>query len=138
MGRVYLNIVLLLVFAWGAYGVLEHVDRTFTPANWQFYFYAASPWALLFGALKAWNRTATWRRMVTQRQSPPVLSRGKHRAEITPQRPGILEYASIALLLLAIAAILSQLGASHIGWWIGCLAGAWMILRVTLSRAAGR
>ncbi len=136
MGRIYLNIALLVTCAYGAYGVLEHADRFYTPAHWPYYFYAISPWALLFGALKAWRRTFIWRRMADQRQSPPVLSRGKHRAEKPLRRASILEYASIALLLLSIAAILSQCGVSRTGWWIGWLMGAWIVLRFILNRAA--
>ena len=136
MGRVYLNIVLLLVFAWGAYGVLEHVDHFYTPAHWAYYFYAASPWALLFGSLKAWHRSFTWRRMSYQRMTPPVLSRGAHRVESTPQRASILEYASVTLLLLSIAAILEQFAVDNIAWWIGSLVGGWIVLRFTLKQAA--
>ena len=133
MSRVYLNIALLLTFAYGAYGVLQHVDHTFTPAHWAYYFYAASPWALLFGALKAWHRSFTWRRMSYQRATPPVLSRGAHRIETTPQRTSILEYASVTLLLLSIAAILEQFAVDNIAWWIGSLVGGWIVLRFTLK-----
>ncbi|MCG7870523.1 MAG: hypothetical protein JAZ11_00285 [Candidatus Thiodiazotropha lotti] len=136
MGRVYFNIVLLLVFAWGAYGVLEHADRMFTPAHWAYYYYAVSPWALLFGSLKAWHRSFVWRRMSYQRTTPPILSRGEHRTQTAPQRTSILEHASIAMLLLAIAAILEQLGVSLIAWWIGSLMGAWIVLRFILNKAA--
>ncbi len=136
MKRVWINIILLLAFAYGAYGVLENADSRYTPAYWQYYLYAASPWLLLFGALKAWYRSFIWRRMVHQRQAIPILSRGEHRIENAVQRPSILEYASIGMVLLALAAILEQFSVSDIPWWIGSLVGAWIVLRITLKKAA--
>ena len=136
MRKVYLNIAVLLVCAWGAYGVIDHVDHFYTPAHWPYYFYAVSPWALLYGSLRAWHRSYSWRRMAAQRYVAPVLSRGEHQAGKPAQRQSILEYASAALLLLSIAAILTQLGASHIAWWLGSFVGAWIALRFTLKRAA--
>ncbi|MEW8333926.1 MAG: hypothetical protein AB2692_23555 [Candidatus Thiodiazotropha sp.] len=134
MRKVYLNIVLLLAFAYGSYGVIEHAHVYFTPSHWQYYYYGASPWALLYGSLKAWHRSFTWRRMAAQRYAAPVLSRGEHRAGKKQQGQNILEYASAGLLLLSIAAILTQFGASHIAWWIGSLMGTWIALRLTLKR----
>lgn len=136
MRKVYLNIALLLVCAWGAYGVIEHAHVYFTLSHWQYYFYAISPWGLLYGSIKAWHRSYSWRRMAAQRYAAPVLSRGAHRAGKKPQGQNILEYASAGLLLLSIAAILTQFGASHIAWWLGSFACAWIVLRLTLKRAA--
>ncbi|MEW8693315.1 MAG: hypothetical protein AB2535_19950 [Candidatus Thiodiazotropha endolucinida] len=136
MTRIWINIALLITFAYGAYGVLDHTNNRFSSAHWQYYLYAISPWALLFSSLKAWYRSYIWRRMMYQRQSPQILSRGHHRTEKNLQRPGILEYACVALLLLAIAAILRQLGAPHIAWWIGSLAGAWTLLRIIVKKVA--
>lgn len=134
MKRVWINIILLLALTCGAYGVLVNADSRYTPAHWPYYLYVASPWLLLFGALKAWHRSFIWRRMVHQRQAIPILSRGEHRIENAVQRTSILEYASIGMVLLALAAILEQLSASDIPWWIGSLVGAWILLRITLKK----
>lgn len=136
MKRVWINIILLLALAYGAYGVLGNADNRYTPAHWPYYLYVASPWLLLVGALKAWYRSFIWRRMVHQRQAIPILSRGEHRIENAIQRPSILEYASIGMVLLALAAILEQFSVSDIPWWIGSLVGAWIVLRITLKKAA--
>lgn len=136
MMRVWINIFILIACAYGAYGILEHANRQFTSAHWQYYSYAISPWLLLFGSLKAWHRSFIWRRMVGQRQGSPVLSRGNHRIEKTIQRPSILEYASVSMLLLALAAILIQFSVEHVQWWIGSLVSTWIVLRFVLKRLA--
>ena len=136
MVRIWINIILLLVFAYGACGVLENADNRYTPAHWQDYLYAVSPWFLLFGSIKAWHRSFIWRRMVHLRQAVPILSRGEHRIENAAQRPSILEYASIGLLLLALAAILEQFSVPDIAWWIGSLVGVWIVLRIIVIRVA--
>lgn len=135
MKRVWINIILLLALAYGAYGVLDNVDSRYTPSHWQYYLYVASPWLLLYGAVKAWHRCFIWRRMMHLRQVEPILSRGEHLIENRGHNRSILEYISIGLVLLAIAAILKQFSVSDIPWWIGSLVGAWIVLRITLKKA---
>ena len=136
MMRVWINILILVACAYGAYGILDRADGQFTSAHWQYYLYAVSPWVLLFGSIKAWHRSFIWRRMLDQRQSPPVLSRGNHRIERTIQRPSILEYASILMLLLALAAIFEQFSVAHFQWWIGSLVTTWIVLRFVVKKVS--
>lgn len=131
--KTWFNILMLVACAYGAYGVLNQTNAPFTPNHWQYYLYAISPWALLIGGLKAWHRSYIWRRMLANRQKPPVLNRGEHRVETTLPRPSILEHGSFMLVILAVAAILKQLSIAHIAWWIGSLLGAWFILRLTIK-----
>ena len=136
MRRIWFNILLLLALTYGAFGVLGSVDSRYTPVHWQYYLYAVSPWLLLFGSIRAWYRCFVWRRMIQQRQPIRLLSRGEHRIESTAQRTSVLEYASIGMALLALAAILEQFSVSDIAWWIGSLIGAWIVLRIMVRRAA--
>ncbi|MCU7859113.1 MAG: hypothetical protein KZQ86_04615 [Candidatus Thiodiazotropha sp. (ex Lucinoma kastoroae)] len=98
-----------------------------------YYFYLISPWALLFASAKAWHQNFIWRRMLSNRQSSPVLSRGEHRAQKDILRPNILEHSSTALFLLAVVAILKQLSISHIGWWLVSIIGAIFTLRLIIK-----
>ncbi len=134
--RVWFKIALLMASAYGAYGVLDQASVRFTPSHWQFYFYAIAPWALLLGSIKAWHRSYIWRCMLDQRQTSPALSRGGHRTDKTTRHPSILEHFCFFLLILAIAAILKQLSAAHIEWWIGSFLGAWFVLRFTLKKVS--
>ena len=74
--------------------------------------------------------------MLDQRQVSPVLSRGNHRTEKTVQRTSVLEYASVLLLLLALAAIFEQFSVAHIQWWIGSLVTTWIVLRFVVKKVA--
>ena len=136
MMRVWINIFILIACAYGAFGILDNTSSQFTSAHWQFYLFAVSPWVLLFGSLKAWHRSFVWRRMLDQRQVSPVLSRGNHRTEKTVQRTSVLEYASVLLLLLALAAIFEQFSVTHIQWWIGSLVSTWIVLRFVVKKVS--
>lgn len=136
MMRVWVNILILFAYTYGAYGILDNASSPFTSAHWQFYLYAVSPWVLLFGSIKAWHRSFVWRRMLDQRQVSPVLSRGNHRNEKIVQRTSILEYASVLMLLLALAAIFEQFSVAHIQWWIGSLVTTWIVLRFVVKKVA--
>lgn len=133
--RYLFNIIMLFAFAYGAYGVLNYSNAQLMGEHWQYYLYLVSPWALLYGSLKAWHRCFVWRRMLEHRQTPPILSRGKHSIHKTTTRPSILEHGSFLLLVLAVAAILKQFSVSHIAWWIGSLLGAWFALRLMLKNS---
>jgi hypothetical protein len=130
--RYWVNIVFLVVCAYGACEVIAGV--TFTPEHWQYYFYLSAPWALLFGSAKAWHRSFIWRRMLAERQTSSTLSRGEHRPSNSRQRSSILEHASFALLILAFVAILEQLEVANTKWWIGSLLGACFMLRLVIGK----
>jgi hypothetical protein len=105
--RSWVNILLLMVAAYGTWNV--GVGKSYMGSQWQYYFYLISPWALLYGAARAWHRCHTWRRMTAAKCKPTGLSRGQHRQTKVRQRPGILEYACAGLFLLAAATIFQQL-----------------------------
>jgi len=130
--RYWVNILFLVVCAYGACEVIAGV--TFTPEHWQYYFYLIAPWALLFGSTKAWHRSFIWRRMLAKRQTSPALSRGEHQATHFRGRPSTLEHASFGLLILALAAILEQLEVANTKWWIGSLLGACFMLRLVIGK----
>lgn len=133
MMRRWLNIIMLLACGFGAYGVLSGA-ASYSSRHWQYYLYLISPWVLLYGSLKAWHKNFIWRRMLSNRNINPVLSRGQHRPQRDILRPNILEHSCKLLFLLAVAAILKQLSVSHINWWIGSLIGAWLTLCAVLLR----
>jgi len=104
-----------------------------TPAPDYYYAYLAAPWVLLLTSIKGWHKAFIWRRMFYMRGKPPTLSRGSHRVEQLPPRPGILERMSASLLLLAIAAILHQQNIPNIPWWIAAIIGSWLLMRLALK-----
>ncbi|MBT2970530.1 MAG: hypothetical protein KME56_12425 [Candidatus Thiodiazotropha sp. (ex Ctena orbiculata)] len=134
--RIWFNILILLACSYGAYGILDNTAYFYTTQHWQYYLYIVSPWILLFGSIKAWYRTFIWRRMLNNRQTPPILSRGEHRTKKNTLRTSILEYCSILFLLLAVAAIMKQLSIGHIFWWIGSFIFAFFMLRFAIKKVS--
>ncbi len=132
--RTWVYILFLMFFAYGAYGVLHQYSAGFYLRDWQFYFYAISPSALLLASIKAWHRSFVWRRMLNQRQIQPALSRGEYRMRKTIYPPTILERGAFLFCLFAIAAIFRQLSIPHIAWWVGSLFVAWYVLRLMLKK----
>jgi len=128
--RTWFKIIILLACAFGAYGELYHASSAFSTQYWQHYFYLISPWLLFYGSLKAWYQNFIWRRMLNNRQTSPVLSRGGQRMEKSILGPNILEHSCGLLFLLAVTAILKQRTIPHIEWWIGSLIGTWFSLRI--------
>ncbi len=131
--RRWFNIIILLACAYGAYGALSQAIPAYSTRDWLYYFYLISPWVLLFASTKSWHQNFIWRRMLSNRQSTPILSRGEHRTQKDILRPNILEHSSMALVLLAVIAILKQLSISHIGWWMGSIIGAIFTIRLTIK-----
>lgn len=129
--RIWKNIMFLLVAAYGAYDVL--MDKPCAFRSWQYYFYLICPWVLLFGSLKAWHRSFTWRCMVAKKNISPKLSRGRHQPSTSRQYPSILEYASLSLFLMAVTAILKQFEVANIPWWIGSTIGSYFLLRLIIG-----
>lgn len=115
--RTWINIVFLIVSAYGAYTGLA--DKIPYAPPWRYYLYHCSPWILLYGSIKAWHRCFTWRRLSAAKNKAPDLSRGHHQPSQTKQHSGILEHACIGLFILAVATILKQLGIANVVWWIG-------------------
>lgn len=91
-----------------------------------------SPLLLLLGSLKAWHRSFTWRRIMTEKNISPKLSRGHHKPSRSNARPGILERGCLILFLMAIGAILKQLGMTNIPWLIGSIIGSLSLLRLAI------
>lgn len=130
--RTWLKITILLACAFGAYAELYRASSTYGTQHWQYYFYLISPWILLYGSIKAWHQNFVWRRMLNNRQTSPVLSRGGHHTEKGILGPNILEHSCMLLFLLAVTAILKQRSILHIEWWIGSLVGAWLSFRMVV------
>lgn len=107
--RAWINILVLSAAAYGAWGVMTG-EVPYAPL-WQYYLHQACPWVLLYGSMKAWHRCLTWRRMMAAKNIAPDLARGAHRPSGSKQRSGLLEHACLGLFLIAVAAILKQLGA---------------------------
>ncbi len=128
--RAWVNIILLMAGAYGSYNVIA--DQSYNAHAWQYYYYLISPWILLFGSIKAWHRCSVWRRMVPQKNISPELSRGHHKPSKLKQRPSILEYASLILFLMAVAAILKQLKIPNSHWLMGGAWGSYFMLRLAI------
>ncbi len=132
--RYWLMIIILMFSAYGAYIVLTHTHLPYAENSLEYFLILIAPWILLIGSLKAWHRCFVWRRMLQERQSPPVLSRGQYHSQKTKTRPGILEQSCFLFFLLSVAAILKQFSVSHIEWWISSALGAYFILRRFITR----
>ena len=132
--RYWFNLILIVACGYGAFVVLVQDYLPYGKNDWRHYLYVAAPWMLLIGSLASWHRCYVWRRMVQDRQSPPVLSRSKYRNHKSKMRPHILEHSCALLFLLAVAALLKQFSVTHIVWWIGSLLGAWFTLRFVMAR----
>ena len=122
--------MLLLIALYGSYRALT--GKPYQPHSWQYYFHLLSAWVLLFASLKAWHRCYTWRRVSAKKNITPHLSRGMHQPLNQKERPGILEYASLILFLMAITAILKQLGIANIPWLIGSTLGSYFMLGLAI------
>lgn len=125
--RHWINIALLLALAYGSWLVTNGKAPSY---GWQHYLCAASPWALCYGAFKAWHRCFSWRRMLAARKITPDLSRGKSFSSNTRSKTSILELACIALVALSIAAILTQLGFENAALYIGVAIDSYLALSV--------
>lgn len=134
----WVNIIFLLVMAYGAYMVLSGKYQRFGTPEWQYYLALASPWGLLWASAKAWHRCYAWRRMLAERYRPPVLSRGQSRPEKSAHmdRPNILEHVCFALFVLGSAAVLTLLGVANVAWWIGSSLGCWFTLRLAIRKVS--
>jgi hypothetical protein len=131
MVRIWINILFLIAAAYGSYNIIT--GKSYMAHAWQYYFCLLSPWILLFGSIKAWHRSYTWRRMMAEKNISPTLSRGHHQASKIKQHPSILEHASLCLFLTAIAAILKQFAITNIPWLMGGVWGSYFLLRIAIG-----
>ncbi len=133
--RHWLAFILIIVSGYFTFVAFAQNRLSYGNSDWQYYLYIAAPWILLILSIRAWHRCYLWRRMLQDRQTPPVLSRGKSRNKKSRMGPHILEHSCALLFLLSVAALLKQFSVAHIEWWIGPVCFAWITLRFVMARA---
>lgn len=129
----WVKILMLLGLAYSSCQVLSGNVQSY---GWQQYYYLFAPWLLLYGSLKGWYRAFTWRRMMYAKDISPDLSRGKRMPSKFRNRKSFLEKVCLSLLLLSIAGIVKQFGATGSSLWVGLFSGLYSALRFVFNLVA--
>lgn len=64
--------------------------------------YYVCPIMLIWLSIKGWHHVFIWRRMAQHRFAKPTLSRREHRFDVQQNRMSILEWLSLACLIIAL------------------------------------
>lgn len=134
--RHWLAFILIIVSGYCSFVALTWDRIPYGHHDWQYYLYCAAPWILLILSIRAWYRCYLWRRMLQDRQTPPVLSRGKSCNKKSRMGPNILERSCALLFLLSVAAIMKQFSVAYIEWWISSMCFTWITLRFVMARVS--